>query len=222
MKLICADSYLDRGDLVWGMPGSGACMSLGAGPVSFLSKCWLHRCAPFVRTRWAKYSWCTCFSVSMLTLRGEFSISLIAVGCPALWPHFWSPKQRPEKHLRGQAHTYRLQPVLLPPAMTWAVDERPRGHFVVIQQADNNHDHHCNHHNDDDDLGKLQLRCDGRGNHVNHMPPSPSPTQFSGLHFFEVLWQPPDIEGLLLESGPHKDLMRKKLFLSRPAARLKF
>lgn len=106
-------------------------------------------------------------------------------GCPASWPSR-APGRTLGAWARGlgsteeaQAHTYLLQPVLLPPALTRTVDERPRGHFVVIQQADDDHDHHRNHHNDDDDLGELQLRCEGRGNRVNHVshsaPQTPSP-----------------------------------------------
>lgn len=80
-------------------------------------------------------------------------------------PHVWSLGQRPGRHGEGeaQAHTYRLQPVLLPSALIRAVDEGPGGDFVVIQQADDDHDHHRDHHDNDDDLGKLQLRCEGRG-----------------------------------------------------------
>lgn len=33
----------------------------------------------------------------------------------------------------AQAHTYRLQPVLLSPALVGAVDEGTRGDFVVVQ-----------------------------------------------------------------------------------------
>lgn len=113
--------------------------------------------------------------------------------CFALWP------SRASSHTfrawaRGlgnteeaQDHPYLLHPVLLPSALTRAVDERSCGHFVVIQQADNDHDHHCNCHNDDDDLGELQLRCNERGNCVKphallHHHPLSSPDLISSRH----------------------------------------
>lgn len=113
-------------------------------------------------------------------------------GCPASRPPR-APRRTPGAWARGlgsteeaEAHTHLLQPVLLPPALAWAVDKRPCGHFVVIQQTDNDHDHHRDHHNDDDDLGELQLRCGGRGNRVNHMPfahhPLSSPGPISSRH----------------------------------------
>ena len=97
-------------------------------------------------------------------------------GCSALRPS-QAPSHTFRAWARGlgntaeaQDHPYLLHPVLLPPALTWAVDERSCGHFVVIQQADNDHDHHCNHHNDDDDLGELQLRCNKEETVLSHVP----------------------------------------------------
>jgi len=55
--------------------------------------------------------------------------------------------------------SYRLQREILTLCLTCPAQERPRGAFVVVEQAHDHHHHHSHHDNYDHDLHKLQFSC---------------------------------------------------------------
>lgn len=55
--------------------------------------------------------------------------------------------------------SYRLQREILTLCLTCPAQERPRGEFVVVEQAHNHYDHHSHHDDYDHDLHKLQFSC---------------------------------------------------------------